>query len=384
MTQGAARRALARIWRRVRGTRHSPARVALAVALGLFIGCLPLYGLHFLLCCLACLPFGLDLLLCYLVANISNPFVAPFLVTLEVELGSLVTTGHHAAFTLARAKQTGVLGFLWQAGVGSLFVGAGLAAIGSALAYAVASRRVARDPSEVEPAETEDAFEAALLRTVERYRSAPIADRIYVASKLRWDPLTRLLASLPRDFGRVLDAAAGRGQFGLFLHELGGTTALRGFDADARKIALAQRAAGTDAAYQVADLLALEGAADTLLLADVLHYLPIAEQDEVLRRAAACVARGRILIRDLDAGHSQRSRSAATRAFEWLAKVSGYNRGRAERYYRPARELTAQLNGAGFSCEVLGASEGTPFGNVLIVATRSARSSSPIRSSSGS
>src|SRR3954465_2262176 len=144
MTRSAARRVVARIWHRVRGTRHTPARVALAVGVGLFVGCLPLYGLHFVLCCLVCLPFGLDLVLCYLVANISNPLVAPFLITLEVELGSLLTTGEHAAFTLARARQTGVLGFLWQALVGSVFVGSGLAALGGTIAYVVAGKRIAR------------------------------------------------------------------------------------------------------------------------------------------------------------------------------------------------------------------------------------------------
>lgn len=376
MTESAARRVGARIWRRLRGTRQSPARVALAVWLGIFIGCLPVYGLHFVLCALVCLPLGLDLVLCYLVANISNPVVAPFLVTLEVELGSLVTSGRHAAFSLARAKQTGVLGFLWQAAVGSVFVGSALGAIGSAVAYAVTSTRQ-RAP---EPAlqDTDEIWEGALLRTIERYRGAPLADRLYVAAKLRWDPLTRLLADLPGELGRVLDVGAGRGQFGLFLWELGRCSALRGCDSDARKVALAARAAGGDAKFDVQDVLALDATADTVLLADVLHYLPLAEQDELLRRLASSVPSGRILIRDLDAG--PKAESAVTRGFEWLAKISGYNRGRAGRYYRPARELTAQLESAGFSCEVLGASEGTPFGNVLIVATKSASS---MRSSSG-
>src|SRR5450432_766125 len=127
---GAARLRFGRVWRRLRGGRQSPARLATAVAAGLFIGSLPLYGLHFLLCLLLCLPLGLDFVVAYLAANISNPFVAPFLITLEVEVGSLLTTGQHAAFTLARAKQTGILGFAWQAGVGSVLVGLAFAAIG--------------------------------------------------------------------------------------------------------------------------------------------------------------------------------------------------------------------------------------------------------------
>ena len=51
------------------------------------------------------------------------------------------------------------------------------------------------------------------------------------------------------------------------------------------------------------------------------------------------------MIRELDAGNA--ARSAITRGFEWIAKVSGYNRGRAGRHYRPAREIVAQLTQCG-------------------------------------
>ncbi len=363
----ALRSNLARIWRRLRGERKSPARVALAVALGLFIGCLPVYGFHFLLCLLVCLPLGLDLVLAYLVANISNPLVAPFLITLEVEIGSLISTGRHAGFSLARARQTGILGFVFQAGLGSIFVGLALGALGSAIAYVIASKRRA---TVIATGDAELECDAAMQRTIVRYRAAAIGDRIYVAMKLNGDPLTRLLAALPGAFGRVLDAAAGRGQFGLFLQELGRCSELFGFDSDARKVAIARLAAAERAHFETLDLLEFrEREVDTLLLIDVLHYLTLPEQDELLRRAARCVTRGRIVIRELDAGNA--ARSTVTRGFEWMAKVSGYNRGRAGRHYRPAREIVAQLGLAGLSCEVLGASEGTPFANVLIVASRS-------------
>ncbi len=326
-----------------------------------------MYGFHFLICLLVCLPLGLDLVLAYLLANISNPLVAPFLITLEVEIGSLLSTGHHAGFSLAQAKHTGILGFVWQAGLGSIFVGAGLGAIGSAIAYLIARQR--RAPAAA-TTDGEAELEAAIQRTIQRYRTAPIGDRIYVAMKLHSDPLTRLLAALPGNFGSVLDAAAGRGQFGLLLWELGRSRRLSGFDSDGRKVAVAKRAAAESAHFETLDLLELdERQVDTLLLIDVLHYLTLPEQDELLRRAARCVTRGRIVIRELDAGNA--ARSAVTRGLEWIAKVSGYNRGRAGRHYRPAREIVAQLTLAGFSCEVLGASEGTPFANVLIVAARS-------------
>ena len=357
---------IARIWRRLRGTRQTPVRVALAVGLGLFIGCLPLYGLHFVLCLVLCLPLGLDLVLAYLVANISNPLVAPFLVTLEVEIGSLVTTGQHAAFTLARARQTGILGFVWQAGVGSIFVGGALAALGACVAYVVASRR--RVP-ENEADAADDVLEAALSRTTARYARVSTADRFQVSGKLRWDPLTRMLAALPYELGRVLDAGAGRGQFGLLLLELGRCETLFGFDADQRKVAVARAAGAGSAHFEVRDLLDLPSEPlDTVLLFDVLHYLPLAEQDELLRRASLRIERGRILIRDLDAAPG--TRSALTRFAETFARGLGLHRGRAGHHYRPMAEVVARLTDLGFSCEVHGASEGTPFGNVLIVATR--------------
>ena len=360
----AARRTIARIWRRLRGERKSRARLASAVALGLFIGCLPVYGLHFVLCLLVCLPFGLDLLVAYLAANISNPLIAPFLVTLEVEVGSLLTTGQHAAFTLARAKETGFFGFVWQAGVGSVFVGGALAAIGGGLAYAVAQPGSASDGIDDEEA----LVEAAVLRTIERYAQAPIGDRYQIAGKLRWDPLTKMLAALPHDLGRVLDVGAGRGQFGLLLVELGACTSLFGFDGDPRKVDAA-RSAGGSARFEVRDLLDFPpDPADTVLLFDVLHYLPFAEQDQLLREVGGRVVRGRILIRELDAARG--ARSAVTRGGEWLARLLGLHRGRSGRHYRPATQLVGALSELGFSCQVRGASEGTPFGNVLIIATR--------------
>jgi uncharacterized protein (DUF2062 family) len=113
---------------------------------GVFVGSLPLYGLHLPLCTLICLPLRLDVVAAYLAAHISNPIVAPFLLVLEVNVGSLVLTGQLAPFDIARAKSTGVSGFAAQTAVGAVLVGAVLAAFGAALAYLVASRLRSRAP----------------------------------------------------------------------------------------------------------------------------------------------------------------------------------------------------------------------------------------------
>ena len=90
---GERRSRFARLLRLLRGS-GSPRRVGLSVGLGLFIGCLPLYGFHLPLCLVVCIPFGLDAVLAYVAANISNPLVAPFLVLSEVVIGSWLLHGH--------------------------------------------------------------------------------------------------------------------------------------------------------------------------------------------------------------------------------------------------------------------------------------------------
>jgi 2-polyprenyl-3-methyl-5-hydroxy-6-metoxy-1,4-benzoquinol methylase len=336
------------------------------VALGLFIGCLPLYGLHLPLCVGACLLFRLDAVVAYLAANISNPLVAPFLLTAEVEVGSLLLTGEHAAFDVEQARSVGVAGFAAQASVGSVVVGAGLALIGGTLAYVLAPRRRRRSPELL----------AAIERTLGRYAGAKLSDLQYVRGKLYYDPVLESIASLGTELGDTIDAGAGRGQLSLCLLELGKVKRLTGFDLDERKIALARRAGGDDATFAVVDLAQAElEPADTILLVDVLHYLPQREQDELLERAARNLRPGgRLLVRD--ANRRAGASSLLTRALERLASATGWHRSRSKLCFRSADELVGTLERAGLTCQTQGAAQGTPFDNVLIVAARAAQAAS--------
>jgi 2-polyprenyl-3-methyl-5-hydroxy-6-metoxy-1,4-benzoquinol methylase/uncharacterized protein (DUF2062 family) len=353
------------LWRRLRGGRLTRRRASLSVAVGLFVGALPLYGAHFPLCVLGCVPFGLDVITAYIAANISNPLFAPFLLTAEVEVGSLVTTGHFVTFDPDRARALGIAGFAGQAAVGSLIVGATLAVLGAFIVSALSKKEAARPE-----------LDAAVRRTLARYARAPRGDRFYVSAKLTSDPVVEKLAELSAPLGEVLDVATGRGQLGLLLVELGAQR-LTGFDWDERKIQVARDAAGDDADLRVGDARAVAlPSADTVLLIDVLHYLPRAEQDALLARAAAAVRDGgRVVVREVDPGRGLKSRVTA-----WAERIgasSRYNKGQ-KLDFRSPDEIAAALRALGLEVRIEGASDGTPLANALIVARRQARQAAPL------
>ena len=72
---------------------RAPAAKPTAVGVGVFIGCLPFYGFHLLLCWITGWLFGLNRLKIYLAANISNPLIAPLLIFSELQTGAWVRRG---------------------------------------------------------------------------------------------------------------------------------------------------------------------------------------------------------------------------------------------------------------------------------------------------
>jgi uncharacterized protein (DUF2062 family) len=116
-------------WTRLRGGELTPRRAAASIAAGVFIGCLPTFGLHLPLCLAVCLPLRLDAPVAYLAANISNPFVAPWLVVAEVQAGAWLLTGAFVSFDVQAARDVGAAGVLSFAALGAVVVGAALAPV---------------------------------------------------------------------------------------------------------------------------------------------------------------------------------------------------------------------------------------------------------------
>ena len=342
---------------------------------GIYIGCQPVYGLHFVLCLVVCLPLRLDVVVAYLAANISNPLVAPFLLFAEAEVGAWLLGGRVPSFDLSLVQSTPLASLTRNLVVGAQLVGLLLATGFAALAFGLALG-IKRGRRSASPEQAAQSTQGALSRTVQRYARCKLGDRMYVAMKLELDPLTRelvLLGSQDGDapLGRVLDVGCGRGQFSLFLKELGLARTVVGFDWDERKVSVAERAAHGDARYSVEDALDSEfPECDTLLVFDVLHYLELGAQKDLLQRLARSVAEdGRLLIREMD-GHAGWA-SRLGQWFERIATKSGYNRTRQPLCFQPARALMAELAALGLECSIRGRGGSRWSGpNVLLVASR--------------
>jgi 2-polyprenyl-3-methyl-5-hydroxy-6-metoxy-1,4-benzoquinol methylase len=215
-------------------------------------------------------------------------------------------------------------------------------------------------------------LEAAIDRTAERFARAATARASagYVASKLRRDPVVAAIAGRA-PLGEVIDIGCGRGQLGVLLLESGAASRVVGLDHDVEKIALAARASqGLDATFRVGDARADGTAqADTVLLVDVLHYMPAEAQDALLTLAASLVRPGgRLLVREATTGLGLRS--ALTRAAERIGVALRVNRGEVLTFRDVRRDLVPTLEGAGLRCEVEPCWVGTPFANVLVEARR--------------
>jgi predicted TPR repeat methyltransferase len=108
------------------------------------------------------------------------------------------------------------------------------------------------------------------------------------------------------------------------------------------------------------------GRANAIVILDVLHYIGIAEQDEILRRARdALLPSGTLLFRVGDAGGGWRFRCST-----WVDHAVMFARGHG--YVRLCcRRLSGWKNALvalGFRVEAIPMSAGTPFANVLLVA----------------
>jgi SAM-dependent methyltransferase len=217
------------------------------------------------------------------------------------------------------------------------------------------------------------------------YRSVGHFAWTYARGKLGMDPVFRHMLSqgLIAPNAHVLDIGCGQGLLASLLRAAEAAAAqgrwpndlppapsgvrVTGIELMPRDIERAQAALGDKAGFVCGDMRHTPfPPADAVVILDVLHYIDIAEQDEVLARVRAALRPGgKLLLRVGDA-----SARRGFRTSQWVDAIVTWVRGHRVLpvYGRPLVAWITQLEALGFGVRAVPMSQGTPFANVLLVA----------------
>lgn len=236
------------------------------------------------------------------------------------------------------------------------------------------------------PAPEDRALERIVAAAAQAYAPGGRTPLHFARGKLRHDPVFRaiLARGLVSDGARLVDLGCGQGVLPAFLvaaraqYERGEWPAawpppprlasVFGVDLRKRAIAAGRIALGERATLEVGDVrTAAIPPCDVIAILDVLHYVPVLDQDRVLARCAAALAPGGALllrVGDADAG----VRAAITRLSDQaITLIRG---GWPRLYTRGLVSWIAAVEQTGLRVAATPMSEGTPFANVLLVARR--------------
>jgi SAM-dependent methyltransferase len=233
---------------------------------------------------------------------------------------------------------------------------------------------------------SDSSIEALLLAeaTAPYRRAGPFA-YFFARGKFKTDPIYRALLErgLLSGRSRILDLGCGQALLAVWLRaaarlsergtwppswpEAPRPAVTHGIELLARDVERARIALGEDADLVMGDIRRTPfGAADAVVVLDVLHYINGDAQREVLERVRrALPVRGLLLLRvaDADAG----MRYWYTR---WVDRVAMLSRGHffVSPHCRSLEEWQTLLGNCGFDSEVQPMSAGTPFANFLLIA----------------
>ena len=203
------------------------------------------------------------------------------------------------------------------------------------------------------------------------YRAAEFFAWRFARGKLCGDPVFRHLleAGLIAQGARILDLGCGQGLLAALLRAAGAprVAAYRGIELMATDVARAHRALGPGCGVELGDIrIAGFGAADVVVILDVLHFMAREEQDDVLRRVRAALAGGGVLL--LRVGDA--AAGFPFRISNWVDWTVALARGHgATRFYcRSVAQWRSALEALQFTVEAEPMSRGTLYANVLLVA----------------
>ena len=174
----------------------------------------------------------------------------------------------------------------------------------------------------------------------------------YIAWKLRLDPLCSGITELVPRGGVVLDLGQGYGLMSNILAAQSMRRSFIGIDYDADKVAAARKSAVAPERMTSELRNILDGEfppADTVLLIDVLHYWPPADQEAILRKAHNCLKQGgRLVMRESCQDGSVKSR--AVRLAEIFSTAIGHNKSRHGVIMNTRENYLRRLEKTGFDC----------------------------------
>ena len=237
------------------------------------------------------------------------------------------------------------------------------------------SPAVSRIIRAVRPAAAQHSFEAPevyghdAIRKIAR--ALPLVERAYanVRFSIMRPTLLSVMDLLLPDEGRILDVGCG---FGLFASYFGQTQPGRrivGIDPNARRVDLARHVAAAvglgDPEFRVGDVrdAALTGPFDGIYVLDVMHHIPVADQQAVLERLRDLLSPGGVLvIMDIttEPHHQLLFTKVLDRLMVGLDEPLGY------RHHRAWGEM---LSSMGFRVRMVRVPDVLPYPHVVIAAT---------------
>jgi uncharacterized protein (DUF2062 family) len=343
------------LWLTLLSQHTTPLRVALAVWVGVIVGCTPFFGLHLPICIAIAWALGLNQIIVYAAANISIPPIAAVLGFMSVQLGVRLIDGRWPGFDLATFRGRPLIEnaklFFSAWAVGGLIVGT---VVGAAFAYAAwifATKRY-------------DRFDAAMRRASKRYRPCPAKYRFYAYFKYRMDPVYREVARHVPPKSHTVDFGAGLNMLGAVLNEIGEERRTTGVEWDANKVRAAELAV-PDIAIRKGDVReAIDvPTADVVTIIDMLHYFPRVDVEKIIHNARTLLGIGGVLL----VRESDRSKGSAwTRFLERRAVAMRWNNAPGTLFLSKS-EIEEMLRAAGFSVEARSVSGALHPGNVLYV-----------------
>lgn len=339
---------------RLRTEADTPVRQACAVALGVFIGCSPVWGLHFLTCTIAARALRVSRITTYLAAHVSNPLTFPLLLWAELMVGHRLTRGAWPAPLLAELRSAGLREQVGAVIVGVIVVGLVLGVLCGGIAALVAWRFRHAGPRR-----------RLIEQVSRRFVRAGVLSWELARGKLRYDDalLAAVTQGLLPERGRLVDIGCGRGVFLATLlaareiHEQGewprewsapsSELELVGVELRRKLAAVARRALGDAARVERADAVAWPlPRCQAVVLFDVLHYLPAASQADLLARAARALEGGGVLlVREADAAGG--ARFFLTRLAERACSIAWGMPGQRF-HWRSAADWSVLLRESGF------------------------------------